>query len=206
MWVVIEKEKREQGVKNTKKKIIFRFHRWKKSLFSSRLKQREKVDHNVPFSNKELSTLIWRLFSPYFVDNILQFYHETYISYILDDFRQYCPRIEENIVYFCARQYCPLSKQTYFLGSMSFRYFLLFLYVFRFVLPYIPRGKNSTTEIEVIVELRFQQIKWQNFTSLSCTVLVYCRRFYNSIRPFGGRKLLYFFKHKLHLNSTTCEV
>ena len=51
------------------------------------------------------------------MDNILQFYHETYISYILDDFRQYCPRIEDNIVYFGARQYCPLSKWTYFLGS-----------------------------------------------------------------------------------------
>jgi hypothetical protein len=59
----------------------------------------------------------WRLFCPYFVDNILQFYHEANISYILDDFRQYCPRIEDNIVYFCARQYCPVSKWTYFLGS-----------------------------------------------------------------------------------------
>ena len=100
-------------------KIIFRFRRRKKSLFSSRLKQRKIVENNVQLSNKELSTLNWKLFGPYFVDNILQFYHETYISYILDDFRQYCPRIEDNIVYFCARQYCPLSKWTYFLGSIS---------------------------------------------------------------------------------------
>ena len=100
-------------------KIIFRFRRRKKSLFSSRLKQREIVENNVQLSNKELFTLNWKLFGPYFVDNILQFYHETYISYILDDFRQYCPRIEDNIVYFCARQYCPLSKWTYFLGSTT---------------------------------------------------------------------------------------
>ena len=103
--------------KNTKKKIIFRFRRRKKSLFSSWLKQREIVDNNVQLSNKELPTLNWRLFCPYFVDNILQFYHETHISYILDDFRQYYPRIEDNIVYFSSRQYCPFSKWTYFLGS-----------------------------------------------------------------------------------------
>ena len=48
---------------------------------------------------------------------LLGSHNETYISYILDDFRQYCPRIEDNIVYFGARQYCPLSRWTYFLGS-----------------------------------------------------------------------------------------